>query len=227
MNCPKCQALIPTGATVCPTCGEKMPAPQPAKKKLPIPLIAGGAAAIVLIIILIVAFAGSGAKAIVSNSVKAYEKEDGKYLYKNVPQLYLDYANEIAGKDDEKDEDDWIKYYDNIVDDEVKEREDDYKMKYKVVKARKVKKDIVEQFNEYLDKDSMFSEVYDDKEHKITAAYILEVRYEETEDEEIDCGYSMIVAVKEDGKWKDASYINGSYYDFDWENGIEEDKDED
>lgn len=222
MNCPKCQALVPTGATVCPTCGEALPASQPAKKKLPIPLIAGGAGALVVIIILIVALAGSGAKGLVSNTLKAYEKEDGKYIYKTVPQLSLDAMNETLFKDDQKDEDAWIQYFDNIIDEEVKDREDDYETDAEVVKARKVKKDIVEQFNEYLDKESMYKDVYNEKDHKVTAAYILEIRTEEIEDGEYSYDYEEIIAIKEDGKWKNASYLD---IVFDWENGIDEDED--
>ncbi len=223
MNCPKCQALVPTGATVCPTCGEAIPAAQPAKKKLPIPLIAGGAGALVVIIILIIALAGSGAKGVLSNQMKAYDKEDGKYLFKNVPQLYIDAVNEKLDDDDKKDDDDFIKEYDKTVDNAVDNREDDFKDKYKVIRTRKVKKDIVEQFNEYLDKDSSYSDVYDEKEHKITAAYIIEYRYEATEDGDYHYAYGEMVAIKEDGKWKNASLIDGG---FDWENGIDE-EDED
>ena len=222
MNCPKCQALVPTGATVCPTCGEALPASQPAKKKLPIPLIAGGAGALVVIIILIIALAGSGAKGVLSNQFKAYDKEDGKYLFKNVPQLYIDAVNEELDDDDKKDEDDFIKEYDKTVDNAIDNREDDFKDKYKVIRTRKVKKDIVEQFNEYLDKDSSYNEVYDEKEHKITAAYIIEYRYEATEDGDYHYAYGEMVAIKEDGKWKNASLIDGG---FDWENGIDEDED--
>ena len=222
MNCPKCQALVPTGATVCPTCGEALPAAQPAKKKLPIPLIAGGAGALVVIIVLIVALAGSGAKGVLSNQFKAYDKEDGKYLFKNVPQLYIDAVNEELDDDDKKDEDDFIKEYDKTVDNAIDNREDDFKDKYKVIRTRKVKKDIVEQFNEYLDKDSSYNEVYDEKEHKITAAYIIEYRYEATEDGDYHYAYGEMVAIKEDGKWKNASLIDGG---FDWENGIDEDED--
>ncbi|MEE1283786.1 MAG: hypothetical protein UHK54_02895 [Acutalibacteraceae bacterium] len=222
MNCPKCQALVPTGATVCPTCGEALPAAQPAKKKLPIPLIAGGAGALVVIIILIAVLAGSGAKGVLSNQFKAYDKEDGKYLFKNVPQLYIDAVNEELDDDDKKDEDDFIKEYDKTVDNAIDNREDDFKDKYKVIRTRKVKKDIVEQFNEYLDKDSSYNEVYDEKEHKITAAYIIEYRYEATEDGDYHYAYGEMVAIKEDGKWKNASLIDGG---FDWENGIDEDED--
>ena len=238
MNCPKCQALVPTGATVCPTCGEALPAAQPAKKKLPIPLIAGGAGALVVIIILIVALAGSGAKGVLSNQFKAYDKEDGKYLFKNVPQLYIDAVNEELDDDDKKDEDDFIKEYDKTVDNAIDNRE--YFDRFAkvgecvrqngavllqenvVIRTRKVKKDIVEQFNEYLDKDSSYSEVYDEKEHKITAAYIIEYRYEATEDGDYHYAYGEMVAIKEDGKWKNASLIDGG---FDWENGIDEDED--
>lgn len=226
MNCPKCQALVPAGATVCPTCGEALPASQPAKKKLPIPLIAGGAGALAVIIILIVALAGSGAKAVVSNSVKAYEKEDGKYLYKTVPQLYLDYQNEDLDDDEQMDEEDFIQEFDNQIDDASKILPDDYEVSNKVVRARKVKKAIVKQFNEYLDKDSIYKDVYNEKEHKITAAYILDVRVEVTADEKYKESYRQAVVVKEDGKWKDASYIDGAYDEFDWENGIDE-EDED
>ena len=222
MNCPKCQALVPAGATVCPTCGEALPAAQPAKKKLPIPLIAGGAGALVVIIILIAVLAGSGAKGVLSNQFKAYDKEDGKYLFKNVPQLYIDAVNEELDDDDKKDEDDFIKEYDKTVDNAIDNREDDFKDKYKVIRTRKVKKDIVEQFNEYLDKDSSYNEVYDEKEHKITAAYIIEYRYEATEDGDYHYAYGEMVAIKEDGKWKNASLIDGG---FDWENGIDEDED--
>lgn len=224
MNCPKCQALVPAGAAVCPTCGEKMPAPQPAKKKLPIPLIAGGAAALIVIIALICILPGAGAKAVLSRQFKAYDKEDGKYIYENVPQIYLDYRNENLPKDDKMDEDDFIKEFDKKVDSVVDEREKDYKEKYKIMKVRKVKKDVVEQFNEYLDKDSIFNEIYKEDEHKITAAYIIEYRYEVTEDGEYYYGYGEIVAVKEDGKWKNAAYIDDY---FDWENGIDDEEEDD
>ena len=221
MNCPKCQALVPAGATVCPTCGEAMPAAQPTKKKLPIPLIAGGAGGLlVVIIILIIALAGSGAKAVVSNTFKAYDKEDGKYLFKTIPQLYMDARNEYEDKDNQLTKDDFIKECDRAVDKEVDNREDDYEFDYEIIKVRKVKKEIVEQFNEYLDKDSAYNEIYNEKEHKITAAYIIEVRIEEFEDGEYRYDYEEVVAIKENGKWKNAELLN-SY--FDWENGIEED----
>ncbi|MBR3802067.1 MAG: zinc ribbon domain-containing protein [Clostridia bacterium] len=216
MNCPKCQALVPAGATVCPTCGEALPAAQPAKKKLPIPLIAGGAGALVVIIILIVALAGSGAKAVPGKEYKAFAKEDAKTLYSIVPQLYLDAENEGRDKDDKLEEDDFIKQIDNYIDEKGKDRPDDYKAKCKVISSTKVKKDIVEEFNEWLDKDSEYQDVYDAKEHKITAAYILRVEYTYAYEDFKGESVGTYIVVKEDGKWKDASYISGA---FDWYNG--------
>ena len=235
MNCPKCQTPVPAGTAFCPTCGKPMPAPKPAKKQLPLPLIAGGAGAIVIAIILIIIFGGSGAKSVVANDFKAIEKEDGKYIYQNVPKLYLDYENEKADEKDVKDEDGWIQHYDNKLDDTILYREaiygknfrEDLVEDYEIVKVRKVDKKIVEKFNEYLDKESKFKEVYNEKEHKITAANIIEVRTETVFDGKRAVTYDFIVAVKEDGKWKDASLIGGGYKEFSWEVIADEAEDKD
>lgn len=191
------------------------------KDKKLIPIIAGAAAAVVIIIVAIVSLANP-AKSAVSKYYKAYDKaEDGEILYDLTPQLYFDYVNDsIDDKDNKKEEEDFIKEFDKQIDNTVDNRENDYERKYKVVKTRKVDKDIVEQFNEYLDKDSYYSDVYNAKDHEVKAAYIAEVRYEVVEDEEYRYGYTEFVVIKEKGKWKIADMLD---LGFDWENGIDED----
>ena len=197
------------------------------KDKKMIPMIAGAAAAVVLIIVAIVTLANPG-KAAVSKYYKAYDKaEDGEMLYKLTPQIELDYINDnIEDKKDKKEEDDFIKDLDKRIDDVVDEREKDYERKFKIVKTRKVDKEVIEDYNEWLDKKSAYQDVYNAKEHEVTKAYILEVRSEVVQDEQYGYNYTEFVAIKENGKWKLADMLSEGY-GFDWENGLEDDKDKD
>ncbi len=190
------------------------------KDKKLIPVIAGAAAAVVVIIIAIVALANP-AKSVMSKYNKAYVEREAEDIYALMPQIEQDYRNDDLDKDDKLEEDDFVKEIKEALSDDFEDYEKDYNKKVKVIRARKVKKDIIEQYNEYLDKYSKYKDVYDKSVHEVTAAYIVDIQYTITNDEKTYSSVSGdIIIVKENGKWKKLSgetWSDSSYY-FDWEN---------
>lgn len=194
------------------------------KKKL-IPIIAG-AAVVVAVIIAIISLANP-AKSAMSKYNKAFLDEDTAKLYEFMPQLLQDARNEgIEDDDDKLDSEDFIKEIKDELDEQTDDLEKDFNRKFTVLKATKVKKDIVEQYNEYLDKYSQYKDVYDKSKHEVTAAYLVELRWKTTNDEKTHTSLEEVIFVKENGEWKlldsDFWYTSTSYFDWENENDFKE-----
>ena len=199
--CENCGAEMDDNQVVCPNCGNGAEA-QTATVEEPIKettttstssvnkenlkkygIIGGIVLAVIVVIALLASLLGGGWKKPIDNYFKGMEKGNLKTYTKAYPDFYNDKMD--------LDEDDMEKEHDNL--------EDKYgekiKIKYKITKNEKIKKDDLKKIQEYIEK------VYDE-DVKVSAGKEVKVKATIKGKDDDDTKTEKMYVYKIDGKWK-------------------------
>lgn len=195
--CEKCGAEIAENEKVCLNCKEQKPVTN--KKNGAMYFIIGGIVAVIAIIVTIVLVIVNNAwKKPIDKMIKGFEKGDIDLILEAAPDFMIEKGKEDDNYDYYKEQ--YEKYFIKIADALEDEFGENFKIKYKVVKKEKIKKDDLKQVEKLCNK------MVDSDDIKVSAGYKVKIKLTIKGKEKTDNDTLTVYVYKIDGKWSIIDY---------------------
>lgn len=194
--CEKCGAEIAENENLCSNCKEQNPITKKNSTKY---FIIGGIVAVIAIIVTIVLVIVNNAwKRPIDKMIKGLEKGDIDLILEASPKFIIEMDEE--SDDYEYNKEQYEKVFIKIADALEEEYGDNFKIKYKIVKKEKIKKDDLKQVEKLCNK------LADKDDIKVTAGYKVKMKWTIKGKEKTDSETNTMYVYKVDGKWSIFNY---------------------